>query len=140
MLTDKAKELVDSAVSKIKGLFPLSMGKIFSGIQLPHFQISGGSIPWGIGGKGTKPSVDIEWYQKAEEDPYLFTDRTLFGAGEHNDEMLYGRAALMKDIREATSEKPSNNINYYINVNGAESPEAWADRLVRQLEIDMRTA
>ena len=61
---EKAKELVDSAVEKIKGFFPISMGKIFSGIQLPHFKISGGKIPWGIGGMGEKPSVDIEWYAR----------------------------------------------------------------------------
>lgn len=38
---DEAKRLVSSAVNKIKGLFPISMGRIFSGIQLPHFVISG---------------------------------------------------------------------------------------------------
>ena len=61
---EKAKELVTNAVEKIKGIFPISMGKIFSGIKLPHFKISGGEIPWGIGGMGTKPSVDIEWYAR----------------------------------------------------------------------------
>lgn len=61
---NKAKELVDKAVSKIKGIFPISMGKIFSGIKLPHFRISGGQAPWGIGGKGTRPSVGIDWYER----------------------------------------------------------------------------
>lgn len=61
---EKAKELVTKAVNKIKGIFPIKMGKIFSGIKLPHFKISGGQAPWGIGGKGTKPSVGIEWYAR----------------------------------------------------------------------------
>lgn len=61
---EKAKELVTKAVDKIKGIFPIKMGKIFSGIKLPHFKISGGKIPWGIGGAGVKPSVDIEWYAR----------------------------------------------------------------------------
>jgi len=61
---EKAKELVTSAVDKIKGIFPISMGKIFSGIKLPHFRISGGEAPWGIGGQGTKPSVGIDWYAR----------------------------------------------------------------------------
>ena len=60
----KAKDLVDKAVSKIKKIFPIKLGKIFSGIKLPHFKISGGEIPWGIGGKGKKPSVGIEWYAR----------------------------------------------------------------------------
>lgn len=61
---NKAKELVTKAVKKIKGIFPLKLGKIFSGIKLPHFKISGGKAPWGIGGKGEKPSIGIEWYAK----------------------------------------------------------------------------
>ena len=61
---EKAKELVDKAVEKIKGIFPIKLGKIFDGIKLPHFKISGGEIPWGIGGMGTKPSVDIDWYAR----------------------------------------------------------------------------
>lgn len=60
----KAKNLVDKAVSKIKDLFPIKLGKIFSGIKLPHFKISGGKAPWGIGGKGTKPSIGIDWYAR----------------------------------------------------------------------------
>jgi hypothetical protein len=75
---DTAKQLVSDAVEKIKGLFPISMGKIFSGIKLPHFKISGGEIPWGIGGMGTKPSVYIEWYARGG----IMTKPTLFGGGE----------------------------------------------------------
>ena len=33
----------------------------------------------------------------------MFSNPTLFGAGEAGDEMLYGRKALMRDIAEATS-------------------------------------
>ena len=33
------------------------------------------------------------------KNPYMFTDMTLFGAGEAGDEVLYGRTALMTDIR-----------------------------------------
>ena len=36
------------------------------------------------------------------ENPYLFSNATLFGAGEVGDEMLYGRSALMSDIADAT--------------------------------------
>ena len=75
---DTAKELVDSAVAKIKGLFPIQMGKIFSGIKLPHFRISGGEAPWGIGGLGTRPSVDIDWYAQGG----IMTKPVLFGGGE----------------------------------------------------------
>ena len=36
------------------------------------------------------------------ENPYLFSNATLFGAGEAGDEMLYGRNSLLNDIATAT--------------------------------------
>ena len=81
---DKAKELVDSAVKKIKGIFPISMGKIFSGIKLPHFRISGGEAPWGIGGMGTRPSVGIDWYAKGG----IINSPTVIGVGEAGPEAV----------------------------------------------------
>lgn len=83
---EKAKELVDGAVEKIKGLFPISMGKIFSGIELPHFNISGGEAPWGIGGMGTRPSVSIDWY--ARGGVFDKGARVLTGVGENGAEAV----------------------------------------------------
>ena len=133
-----AKNTISGIIDKIKGFFPLSIGKIFSGLQLPHFKISGGKIPWGIGGAGTPPSVSVEWYRKAEETPYMFRDATLFGAGEAGDEILYGREALLEDIREATGSGPK--VVNYITVDGAEDPEAWAAKFARQMKLEMRMA
>ena len=127
-----AKDKVDEVIGDIKDLFPIKLGKIFSGMQLPHFNISGGTPPWGIGGLGVKPTVSVEWYAKAMQTPYMFGNATLFGAGETGDEILYGREALMKDIREATGRGTTNN--FYITVDGAESPELWARRFVREAE------
>ena len=78
----KAKGLVDKAIGAIKNLFPLKLGKIFSGIKLPHFKISGGKIPWGIGGMGKKPSVDIQWYAKGG----VFDSPQVVGVGEAGKE------------------------------------------------------
>lgn len=80
----KARELVKTAVDKIKGIFPLRLGKIFSGIKLPHFNISGGKIPWGIGGKGTKPNVSISWYKKGG----VFEGPSVIGVGEAGREAV----------------------------------------------------
>ncbi len=100
---NSAKETVKNAVEKLKSFFPLKIGKIFSGLKVPHFSIKGGKAPFGIGGKGSKPSISVSWYRKAMENPYLFSDATLFGAGEAGDEILYGRNALMRDIAKASS-------------------------------------
>lgn len=143
-----AKDKVKSVVDKIKGFFPLKIGKIFSGLQLPHISVSGGSAPFGIGGKGSLPKFHIKWYKKAMENPYLFSDSTLFGAGEAGarDEMLYSKRALMDDIASAVNSQQENSfgravqITNYITVEGAEDPEDFAERFIRKLKLDMRTA
>lgn len=117
---DAAKELVEKAVKKIKDVFPIKLGKIFKGVKLPHFKIKGGEIPWGIGGKGTKPSVDIEWYKKAYANPYLFTESTVltgmgFGDGS-GAEMVYGHENLMKDIKAAMLEVAGYNSGIFQNI------------------------
>ena len=92
----------------------------------------------GIGGKGSLPSFNVEWFDKATDAPYRFRNATLFGAGERHDEVLYGRKALMDDIREAAG--GGRNVTINVTVNGADSPEQWATRLVRQMELEVRTA
>lgn len=93
---------------KLKNLFPLKIGKIFSNLKIPKINISGGKAPFGIGGMGKKPSISVSWNAKAMDNPYMFSNATLFGAGEAGDEILYGRNALMKDIASAAG----GNMDY----------------------------
>ena len=137
---EKAKEIVQSTVKTIKGMFPLSIGKIFSNLKVPHISVSGGSAPYGIAGKGSLPRFSVTWNAKAMEDPYLFSEATLFGAGEKGDEVLYGRKALMRDIAEAKSEGGNITNNFYITVDGADNAEEFADKFVREVKLKMRTA
>ena len=118
---ETAKTLVTNAINTIKGLFPISMGKIFSGIKLPHFTISGGEAPWGIGGKGTRPSVDIEWYAKAAESGAIFSREALFGfsngkflgAGDASQpELLIGTNTLSNMIASAVARGMSSDAIY----------------------------
>ena len=98
-VTDKinaAKNAVKNAIDAVKGF--LSGTLKFPHIEVPHFHISGGEIPWGIGGKGTPPSVSVEWYAKAMNQPYLLDGATIFGAmggkmlggGERGKEVIMG--------------------------------------------------
>ena len=140
---ESAKDSIKKTVHKIKGFFPLKIGKIFSNLKIPRINIKGGKAPFGLGGLGTKPSISVSWHKKAEEVPYLFTNATLFGAGEHKDEVLYGKSNLMKDISTAVESSNTNSgtqVINYITVNGAENPEDFADRFTRKLKLDMRTA
>lgn len=80
----KARDTLSGIVEKIKGFFPISLGKIFSGLELPHFKISGGEVPWGVGGLGTPPSVKVEWYKNGG----IMNNPTLFGGGEAGAEAI----------------------------------------------------
>lgn len=134
----KAKDTIDGVIEGIKGFFPLNIGNIFSNFNLPHIHVSGGSPPFGIAGKGTPPSFSVEWYAKAMNEPYMFNRASLIGVGEAGDEMVYGRSALLRDIKEATG--GGQNITLNVTVNGAEDPEVWADRFVREFMLKARTA
>ena len=55
-----------------------SLGAMFEEgfkIKLPHFTVSGGVAPYGIGGQGSLPKFDIQWYK----DGGILTSPTIFG-------------------------------------------------------------
>lgn len=135
---DKIKEIVD----KIKGFFPIDVGKIFKG-WIPKISLKTNK---GKDSASTSSSVKHERFAKAMTQPYLFTEPTVFRqyeAGDAGDEILYGRNSLMKDISAAVgSESRGNSVQIvnYITVSGAEDPEDFAERFSRRLKLDMRTA
>ena len=80
---EDAKTAVSNAIQSIKDAFNVTLS--FPHIKLPHFRITGGEVPWGIGGKGTAPSIGIDWYAKGG-----FVDgATLIGVGEQGAEMVW---------------------------------------------------
>lgn len=80
----KAVDFVKSAIEKIKGFFPLNVGKIFSGLKLPHFSVKGGKAPWGIGGKGSLPTFNVDWYARGG----IFDSPSIIGVGEAGPEAV----------------------------------------------------
>lgn len=133
----KAVSLVKSFPGRFKSALKFSWS--LPHLNLPHLSVSGGKAPFGIGGKGSLPSFHISWYKKAMESPYVFSDATLFGAGEAGDEMLYGRSRLMSDIREATRET-KNDVTINVTVNGADNPEEWGRRMASELRRQVKMA
>ena len=138
---EDAKQKVKGILDKVKGFFPLSIGKIFSNLKIPHIKVSGGKAPFGIGGMGTAPSISVTWHKKALENPFMFQNATLFGAGEAGDEILYGREALLRDIREAAG---ANGYTQNITINSPTqlnpSEVARLTRIeTRRMALRMRT-
>lgn len=132
---ESAKSKVSSIISKLKSFFPLSVGRIFSNIKLPHFSVSGGSAPWGIGGKGTKPSISVSWYKTGA----IFDKPSVIGVGEAGPEAVVPIDTLWDKLdRIADNAHAGNNISINVTVSGADNPEEWGRRLVKQMKQEMR--
>lgn len=139
---ESAKSTISGIVNRIKGFFPLHIGKIFSGLQLPHISVSGGSAPFGIGGKGSLPHFSVNWYAKGA----VFDSPTVVGIGEAGREAViplegqYMRPFAKTIAEEMDGFGSTSNVTFNVTVNGAENPEEFADRMVRQLKLKVRTA
>ncbi|MCK1227807.1 phage tail tape measure protein [Streptococcus uberis] len=70
---DRAKNAVQNGINKMKSMFNFKWS--LPHITLPHFSVSGGEAPWGFMGKGSLPSVGVDWYAKGG----IMTAPTLFG-------------------------------------------------------------
>lgn len=78
-----AKDTIKNIIDKIKSLFSglkLQLPKF----KLPHFNINGGKMPWGLGGKGEKPSISVDWYKTGG----IFSSPHVIGIGEAGPEAV----------------------------------------------------
>ena len=107
---DKVKEIVD----KIKDFFPVSVGKVFKG-WIPKIKLF--AKKKSDDKAETSSSVSRENFAKAMNQPYMFKNPTEFYAGEAGDEFLYGKSALLGDIRQAIKkEQQPSGGNVIINM------------------------
>lgn len=105
---DSITSLVSRAIDTIVSAFDFDWS--LPDLKLPHISVSGGEAPWGIGGKGSLPVFDIEWYRKAYDDAYMLNNPTIFGfaggtllgGGEGNGgEMIMGEQYFQETMLEA---------------------------------------
>lgn len=119
----KAKEMIQSAIDKIKSIINgahLSLPKF----KLPHFKIKGGTLPWGIGGKGTPPSISVDWYAKGG----IFNSPSVIGVGEAGSE-----AVVPLDKFWDKLDKMQGGQNIVININSDSDPKQIAEEVRRAL-------
>ena len=135
---DSAKSTIKGIIDKIKGMFPISIGKWLK--NLPKISLK--TIQKTVLGKTITIPTGFEWHAKAMEQPFMFTRATIFGAGEAGDEILYGRDALLSDIREATGGGGGYTQNITINSPKQLNPSEIARQTrnqTRSMVMRMRT-
>ena len=106
----KAVSTIQNAISKIKSIVNgarLSLPHF----KLPHFNISSGKLPWGIGGKGTPPKISVSWYAEGG----IFDSASLIGVGEKGPEAVVPLDTLWQKLDNiaAASAGGATVINVY---------------------------
>lgn len=129
---NSARDKISGILKKIKGFFPLSVGKIFSNLKLPHISVSGGKAPFGIGGKGKLPSFSVQWYAKAMEKGMIMNGPTIFGmkngsllgGGEAGSETIVGTNSLMNMIASVMQTVGNDIVNAVLTANRIQASAA----------------
>lgn len=147
---DDVKDAAKKVTDKVSGFFSglhLNIPKP----KLPHITVSGGQAPFGIGGKGSLPHFSVEWYAKAMSQPMILNRPTIFGmdnngnwlgGGERGDEVVYGKNALLSDIKTAVGGTAGFVQNLTINAPTELSPSEIARQTRnanRQMVLRLRT-
>ncbi len=107
---------------KIKGVWD-SLGQLFQegfDIKLPHFTVTGGVAPYGIGGQGSLPKFNIDWYKEGG----ILTSPTIFGmqggrflgGGEAGAEAVLPLSNLQDMIASGMTQALGNGGDTVINV------------------------
>ncbi|MDO4527435.1 MAG: phage tail tape measure protein [bacterium] len=81
----RAKEMVKAGIDKIKDIINNVKLKL-PHFKLPHFSVSGGKAPFGIGGKGSLPSFSVQW--NAEGGIFDASSIIGYGIGEKGAEAI----------------------------------------------------
>lgn len=120
---NSAKKIVTDAINSIKKVFDFDWS--LPELKLPHISVSGGKAPYGIGGKGSLPSFNIEWYKKAYDNamvlrsPTIFgySDGELLGGGDGNgNEIVAGESHLMNLIGQAVESRTAAQNERIVSV------------------------
>ena len=123
---------VGDAIDKVKDMFDFELK--FPHVDLPHL-----SVWWEDLGPISIPHVNVEWYAKAYDNPFLFTSPTVVGNRGFGDgsggEIVYGHDNLMRDIKDAVGS--ASTFAPVINVYGnGKSDEEIADEIMERMQAE----
>ena len=116
-----AIDKIKAIIQKIKNFFPISIGKIFSNLKLPHFKLSG---KFSLNPPSV-PSINVDWYKTGG----IFDSPSIIGIGEAGPEAVVPLDKLWDKLDNLQGE-----TNIVINVNGAnKDPREIAEEVKRVL-------
>ena len=126
---EAAKDVIKGIIDKIKGFFDFKVPTPH--IPTPHFSISPSG--WKVGDllEGSIPRLSVHWYAKGG----IMDGPTLFGGGERGPEAIVPLDPFWDKLDDMRS---GNTFNISMTVDGAQDPEAWADKFARRLELKAR--
>ena len=115
-------------VSKIKGLFPISIGKILSNIKLPHINVGSKSVA-GV----SIPTFSVDWYAKGG----IFDGPTVIGVGEAGPEAVVPLNKLWSKL-DAIADTGGEQITINVYANEGMDVKLLAEEVERRLINDVR--
>ena len=96
---------IKGIIDRIKGWFPISIGKIFSNIQLPHFRLSGSFSLKNM----TVPKISIDWYKTGG----IFDSPSVIGVGEAGAEAVVPLNKLWEKLDKIAEANSPVVVNVY---------------------------
>lgn len=125
---EKAKETVKNAINRIK--------EIVGGVKLqlphfklPHFYLSGGQAPFGLGGKGSLPHFSVDWYAKGG----IFDNPTIIGIGEKGPEAVVPLDKLWSKLDNMAGSSGAPSIVINVQASPGMDTKALAQEVQRKL-------
>ena len=112
---------VKGIINRIKGFFPISIGRVMSNIKLPHFKLSGKFDLKSM----SVPKLSVSWYKTGG----IFDSPSVIGIGEAGPEAVVPLDKFWEKLDNLNGE-----TNIVINVNGAnKNPIEIAEEVKRIL-------
>ena len=130
---ETAKEKVKAAIDKIKSI--VSGVKLeLPHFKLPHFHLSGGQAPFGLGGKGSLPHFSVDWYAKGG----IFNSDSIigYGVGEKGAEAIVPLDKFwnkLDRIADSASGGDTNNITINVQASPGMDTKELAAEVERRL-------
>lgn len=126
-------QTVREKVKEIKDRFSFNWS--FPHIKLPHFKVSGGVFPYGLGGSGKLPSISIDWYKKAYDNPIMFTSPTVMQTPQGAKGFGDGSGAEIVMGLNKLQELVGGSRPIVVNVYGSQgqSVDALADAVTKRI-------